>query len=127
MSTPPQPVYSYIKENQYGTAGVEPKSPSSGWHGREEDVCSVAEFALVRGLLHAGVDVIVDDTNLDPAVVEAWETLAKYQLAQFRVQDFTHVPVDECIVRDALRPEGERVGPDKIWSMYRRHLAEVRA
>ncbi|HEY2950616.1 MAG TPA: AAA family ATPase [Micromonosporaceae bacterium] len=86
---------------------------------------TVAQRAAVEALLRAAADVIVDDTNLPARVVRAWAELAARVGAAFEVVDLTHVPVDECVRRDAGRPEPERVGEDVIRSLYARHLAHV--
>jgi tRNA uridine 5-carbamoylmethylation protein Kti12 len=84
---------------------------------------TVAQHAAVSGLLRAGVDVICDDTNLRASVVRGFAEIARDCGAGFAVRDFTHVPLDVCIERDAGRPEPERVGADVIVGMWQRYLA----
>lgn len=90
-----------------------------------EDMCTVAQHAQISALLGAGIDVICDDTNLRPDVVRALTDLAERAGAVVRVVDLTGVPVEECIRRDALRPEGERVGADRIQAMWDRYVADL--
>jgi hypothetical protein len=56
-------------------------------------------------------------------VVRDWADLAGRHGAHFEVRDFTDVPLDECIRRDATRPKEERVGEAAIRSMHQRYLA----
>jgi predicted kinase len=77
----------------------------------------------VEALLRARADVIVDDTNLRNKTVREWAELAARFDATFEVHDFTDVPLDECLRRDAGRPEDERVGEDPIRRMHERYLA----
>ena len=84
---------------------------------------TLAQQAAVEALLRRHADVIVDDTNLRAQTVRRWaETAARFH-AQFEVHDFTDVPVQECVRRDAERTGGEHVGAEAIERMHRRYLA----
>jgi predicted kinase len=83
----------------------------------------IAQRAAVEALLRAGVDVFCDDTNLRARVVREFATLAASCGAEFVVRDFTDVPLEVCLERDALRPADERVGEDVIRGMWQRFLA----
>ncbi|MBO3736383.1 phosphatase domain-containing protein [Actinoplanes flavus] len=82
-----------------------------------------AQRAAVEALLRARASVIVDDTNLRAKTVREWAEMAARFDASFEVHDFTDVPVDECVRRDAERPEGDRVGEDAIRRLHSRYLA----
>lgn len=88
-----------------------------------ESQVTAAQRAQVEALLRAGADVCVDDTNLRAKVVRGWAELAARVGASFEVHDFTDVPLDECVRRDAGRSAEERVGPDAIRRMHERFLA----
>lgn len=92
----------------------------AGWAERQ---VTIAQRAAVEALLRAGVDVICDDTNLRARVVREFAELAHTCGADFTVRDFTDVPVEVCIERDAGRPEADRVGADVIGGMWQRYLA----
>ena len=89
---------------------------------RAERQVTLVQTAAVEGLLRAGADVVVDDTNLRSRTVRGWATLAARCGASFEVYDFTDVPVDECVRRDAARDESVRVGEAAIRWMYDRYL-----
>jgi len=98
-------------------------------HGRrrfdetaEAQVTHIQRMA-VEGLLAQGADVIVDDTNLRGSTVREWAVLAARFRAGFEVHDLTEVPLEECLRRDAARPEGVRVGERTIRRMHDRYLA----
>ena len=95
-----------------------------GWTGEDwaERQVTKAQRATIEALLKAGVDVISDDTNLAAKVVRDLAKLAAAVGADAEVVDFTHVPVETCIQRDAERAEGERVGEGVIRRMYERYL-----
>jgi predicted kinase len=98
-------------------------------HGRRlytqsaEGQVTTAQRAAVEALLRAHADVIVDDTNLRAKTVRDWAELAAGFGATFEVHDFTDVPVDECIRRDADRPADDQVGEEGIRRMHDRYLA----
>ena len=99
-------------------------------HGRRlytqwaESQVTKAQQAMVEALLRARVNVIIDDTNLRARTVRRWAELADRFGASFEVHDFTDVPLDECIRRDAGRDPEEQVGADMIRRMHERFLAD---
>jgi len=90
---------------------------------RAEAQVTVAHRALVASLLEAGVSVICDDTNLSSAVVRELRALAAKAGADVVIKDFTDVPIEVCLARDATRPDDKRVGEEAIRAMHRRYLA----
>jgi predicted kinase len=97
-------------------------------HGRRlytqwaEGQVTVVQRATVEALLRAKADVVVDDTNLRARTVREWGELAARCQATFEIHDFTDVPLDECLRRDAVRPEEEQVGEEGIRRMFARYL-----
>jgi predicted kinase len=90
-----------------------------GW---AEVQVTIAQRSLVDALLRAGLNVICDDTNLRSRYVSDLAALAATCGADFVVRDFTDVPVDECVARDAAREPPEMVGEEAIRAMWRRHI-----
>ncbi|MFG2056966.1 AAA family ATPase [Micromonospora sp. NPDC048930] len=82
-----------------------------------------AQRAQVEALLAARVSVCVDDTNLRSRTLRDWAELAERFGAAFEVHDFTDVPLEECLRRDAARPEEDRVGEAAIRRLHERYLA----
>ncbi|GAA3276468.1 AAA family ATPase [Dactylosporangium vinaceum] len=91
--------------------------------GRAEREVTVAHHAAVEALLRAGASVVCDDTNLRSRVVREFAEIAARCGAHFTVRDFTDVPVEECIRRDAQRTGDGHVGEEAIRSMHQRYLA----
>jgi predicted kinase len=83
-----------------------------------------ASRAAIEALLRSGSDVICDDTNLRARVVRELAELAAKAGADVVIEDFTGVPVEVCIERDAARPEP--VGAPVIMGMHERYLAGKR-
>lgn len=84
--------------------------------------CTVAHHGAIKALLRDGANVIAHDTNLSLDYRRALETAARLADADFVVKDFTDVPLEECITRDAARWP-HRVGEKVIRAMWERHLA----
>ncbi|MCX4470294.1 hypothetical protein C5N14_03805 [Micromonospora sp. MW-13] len=82
-----------------------------------------AQRAQVEALLRGRVSVCVDDTNLRARTLRDWARLAADCGAGFEVHDFTDVPLDECLRRDAARPAVDRVGEAAIRRLHDRFLA----
>lgn len=63
----------------------------------------------IRQYLRNGYSVISDDTNLTTCHMNGLAMIASLEGAEFKIQSFLHVPIDECIARDAAResPVGE--------------------
>src|SRR5947199_829772 len=74
----------------------------TGW---AEVQVTIAQRAAVEALLRAGLNVICDDTNLRARMVRDLAELGRSCGASVVVHDFTDVPVDECVVRDARRSD----------------------
>ncbi|MFG2164164.1 phosphatase domain-containing protein [Micromonospora chersina] len=88
-----------------------------------EGQVSRAQRAQVEALLAARVSVCVDDTNLRSRTLRDWAEVAARHGAAFEVHDFTDVPLEECLRRDAARPEADRVGEAAIRRLHERYLA----
>lgn len=95
--------------------------------GRQEAIVNEAQAAMIAAEFAWGYHtVIVDDTNLHG--FSRLRELADKHGATFEVKDFRHVPLDTCIMRDKIRPAGERVGEDVIRRMHdERVLPALRA
>jgi predicted kinase len=93
--------------------------------GRLEDSVTIAQHAAAEALLRAGHGVVVDDTNLRLRHARAWAEVAARAGARFGVRDFTDIPLEVCLARDAARAaSGERpVGEAVIRDLYERFLA----
>jgi predicted kinase len=86
----------------------------------EAQVIAVRD-AIVADSLARQRDVIVHDTNLQPEQAVALVNLARSHDATFTVEDFTDVPLDVCLARDAAR--SRPVGAAVIRTMWQDFLA----
>lgn len=92
---------------------------------QEENYVTIAQHQAIKDLLDRGYSVVVDDTNLRAKVSRALADIASLAGVDFAVQDFTHVPLEECLRRDKIRhgSGGRYVGVEPITSMHERYLA----
>ncbi|GHG11702.1 MULTISPECIES: phosphatase domain-containing protein [Streptomyces] len=76
----------------------------------EQTVLDIQDVA-VRGAVDDGFDVVVDNTHLTPHIPRRLKAALTGREATFVVHDFTTVPTDECVRRDAARerPVGEEI------------------
>lgn len=78
-------------------------------YAHEQTVLAIQD-AAVRAAVDGGFDIVVDNTHMTPHIPKRLKA-AVAGLATFVVHDFTDVPVDECLRRDAARerPVGEEI------------------
>lgn len=96
-----------------------------------EDTTTAVQHTLIGRFLNLRHDVIVADTNLADEHLNALHKLAVKHRAAFSVRDFTHIPLGECIRRDAQRPpyepgglcSGRSVGAEVIRRMWEKYQA----
>lgn len=88
-----------------------------------EAACTRVQVRAIEALLLDGHHVICDDTNLDPAWVRELQGIAVAAGATFAVVDFTRVPLEVCIERQAGRPADEQVPEAVIRGMHSDWLA----
>ncbi|MFD4372474.1 AAA family ATPase [Streptomyces sp. NPDC058486] len=76
----------------------------------ERTVLDIQDVA-VRAAVDGGFDVVVDNTHLTPHIPRRLKAALAGREADFVVHDFTAVPTDECVRRDAARerPVGEEI------------------
>lgn len=104
---------------EFATHGVE-------WsHANEKTYILPERDYRILKALGEGRSVIVDDTNLAPKHEARLRELAKIHGASFEVHNF-NVPLEECVARDAARPEAERVGEHVIRGMAMQFLGAAR-
>lgn len=87
--------------------------------GVDERFVTETQMNIVRRALHAGKDVIIDDTNLNDNVRSVFRGTARTYLADFELV-FFDVDVEEAIRRNAARDR--RVPDDVIRNMHDRYL-----
>lgn len=106
------------------------------WVPSREDLVSFIKHKSAVAAMGHGYDIVVDNMNLNPKEINFWETIVnshnkdtervdlgftKYKY-EIEFKDF-FIPVEECIKRDAIRPNpiGEKTIRE-IWKKYRHFI-----
>lgn len=85
--------------------------------GANEDTVLKVQDAAILGAINDGFDIIVDNTHLAARLPNRYKRLVAGR-ATFVIHDFTNVPMETCIARDAARDR--QVGPAVITDMHDR-------
>jgi predicted kinase len=89
------------------------------WSRAHEQTALDVQDAAVRAAIDGGFDAVVDNTHLTPHIPKRLKAAAMGR-ATFVVHDFTHVPIEECLRRDAARANA--VGEDVIRRLHGNHV-----
>lgn len=92
---------------------------NSKWSDDSEKFIIKVRDMIILESLNNGKHVIIDDTNLSPKHEIHIRELVK-GIAKVNIQDFTNVPIEQCIKNDLRRPNP--VGEQVIKKMYRQFL-----
>lgn len=113
---------------EFGIVRVESDLIRRMIHGKQfvleyEPLVHEIKKSCIKAILeHDSVDTVIDDEcNLSDFFVNELMSIANLYHAEFEIKDFRYVSVEECIRRDALRPEGKRVGEEVILKMVKRY------
>lgn len=91
------------------------------WGNKNENLVLDMRDSIITNAINKGVNVIVDDTNLNPYHIKRIKKLIGNK-AIFETIDFATVPLDICIKRDKQRKDC--VGDEVIKDMYEKYLAK---
>lgn len=80
------------------------------WTGINESITRAMARGIARECLTGGINVIIDDTNLNEGTLQSWKDLAKEMGLEAKVVNM-ETPLEECIKRDMERENsvGEHV------------------
>lgn len=94
----------------------------NNWSPEKEKNVKKTFYERLKFNLDAGMDVIADNTYLNPKTLGHLQNYLKsnYLNVTQEIKDFTDVHVNECIARDKKRTDP--VGYQVIWDMYVKHL-----
>lgn len=87
----------------------------NGFNRKKEKTIVKSEMELAELYLSKGMNVVVDDTNLNHKVRDSWKAFCDEHGANFKIKVFD-TSLRECIRRDVLRQDS--VGEDVIRRMW---------
>lgn len=100
-----------IRKEMFGT----------GWRRKDEKKVVKERNRQIIEAIENGNNVVVDDTNLNPAHIKELAGIARQYSLEFEVDDsFLSVPLGVCIKRDKEREE--KVGEQVIREMFHRYI-----
>jgi predicted kinase len=89
---------------------------------RTEDITRDTKNLLVDAYMKRVIPIIIsDDTNFSKSAEDKFRELALNNGYEFKIKDFTHVPVETCIKNDLKRLAS--VGEQVIRKMHKKYLA----
>ena len=91
------------------------------WSRNNEKTTQSVQMSIVRSSLKAGLNVIIDDTNLTQKHIDRWKNVAKEYDNVSASVEFVQTPILECIARNKQRGflGGRQVPKQVIWEMAR--------
>lgn len=94
------------------------------WVPAREDLVTKIEHSMVKEAMMQEYDVVLDATNFKATPKTWFDRLRSWGLVnvQIKFQDFTHVSLEQCIQRDAVREGDHQVGESVIRGMYEKYL-----
>lgn len=91
---------------------------------KKERLVTEACHAEITAALKAGFDVVCSDTNLPVKRCRELRALATAVGAETRFEDFSDVPVETCLERNAARTDKDPVPGTVILEMHRRFIGK---
>jgi len=101
-----------IRNHIYGEQG------SREWSSQVEAEVARRRTKALMAAAARQLDVVIDNTHISENSFKNIKEECKRLGYKVEIVDFLHVPVDECIRRDAQRPKHEQVGEQVIREMY---------
>jgi predicted kinase len=90
----------------------------SKWKGSNESITKAMAYCVAKQCLISGINVIIDDTNLNEGTFQGWKGLAKEMELEAKVVKMD-TSLEECLKRDLTRKKS--VGENVIIGMAMQH------
>lgn len=95
------------------------------WVPAREPVVSAIQQEAILAAMNFGVDIVIDNTNLNKKVVDAYVKVANKFKYTVEYEDFFNVSLGECLRRNATRnaslPKDTQIADKVIVGMYERY------
>lgn len=75
------------------------------WTGANESITRAMAYNIARECLIGGINVIIDDTNLNEGTLQGWKDLATRMELDWKIEKMD-TPLEECLERDRKRENG---------------------
>lgn len=95
------------------------------WVPAREYIVGTIQQEAVLAAMNFGVDIVIDNTNLNKKVVDAYVEVANKFKYIVEYEDFFNVSLGEClrrnVIRNALLPKDMQIADTVIVSMYEKY------
>lgn len=95
------------------------------WVPAREPVVSTIQQEAISAAMNFGVDIVIDNTNLNKKVVDAYVKVANKFKYIVEYEDFFNVSLGECLRRNVIRnaslPKDAQIADTVIVGMYKRY------
>lgn len=95
------------------------------WVPAREPIVSVIQQEAILAAMNFGVDIVIDNTNLNKKVVDAYVKVAEKFKYTVEYEDFFNVSLGECLRRNVIRnaslPKDAQIADTVIINMYERY------
>lgn len=95
------------------------------WVPAREPIVGVIQQEAVIAAMNFGVDIVIDNTNLNKKVVDAYIKVAEKFKYTVEYEDFFNVSLGECLRRNAIRnaslPKDTQIADEVIVGMYEKY------
>lgn len=119
----------WVSEDPLHRAEVNRDSLRDMLHGgfvNNEVIITDMQHLMIRNLLQKGTSVVSSDTNLPQKHVRELARIGWSQGAEVEIWDMTDVPLETCILRNAVRQDKDPLPTPAIQRMYDRFLRGAR-
>lgn len=95
------------------------------WVPARESIVGTIQQEAILAAMNFGVDIVIDNTNLNKKVVDAHVKIAEKFKYTVEYEDFFNVSLGDCIRRNEIRnaslPKDAQIADTVIVSMYERY------
>ena len=95
------------------------------WVPAREPIVGAIQQEAVIAAMNFGVDIVIDNTNLNKKVVNAYIKVAEKFKYTVEYEDFFNVSIGECLRRNAIRnaslPKDTQIADEVIVGMYEKY------
>lgn len=95
------------------------------WVPAREPVVNAIQQEAILAAMNFGVDIVIDNTNLNRKVVDAYVKVAEKFKYTVEYEDFFNVSLEECLRRNVIRntslPKDAQIADTVIVGMYKRY------
>lgn len=95
------------------------------WVPAREPIVGIIQQEAILAAMSFGVDIVIDNTNLNKKVIDAYVKVAEKFKYTVEYEDFFNISLRECLRRNEIRnaslPKDAQIADEVIVGMYERY------